>query len=64
MEEPGCVQILLSIELKDNSKWRRPGCVQILLSIKPKDNGKWRGPGCVCQEAAAKSARKLRQEVI
>ena len=44
---PGCVQTLLALELKDNSKWRVPGCVQILLALELKDNSKWRVPGCV-----------------
>ena len=26
---PGCLQILLTMELKDNSKWRVPGCIQL-----------------------------------
>ena len=44
---PGCVQILLALELKDNSKWRVPGCVQISLALELDDNSKWRVPGCV-----------------
>ena len=44
---PGCVQILLALELKDNSKGRVPGCVQISLALELDDNSKWRVPGCV-----------------